>query len=42
MEGLNNKLKPAVRKWYSFRIFRAGESFLYYTLGGLLEPEFIK
>jgi transposase len=39
-EGLNNKLKLALRKSYGFRGFKVAETDLYHTLGHLPEPDF--
>jgi transposase len=39
VEGLNNKVKLAMRKAYGFRSEKAIETALYHQLGGLPEPE---
>jgi transposase len=39
VEGLNNKAKVAMRRFYGFRTFRILELALYRSLGQLPEPE---
>jgi transposase len=39
VEGLNNKAKVTMRKFYSFRTFRCLELALYHLLGKLPAPE---
>jgi transposase len=38
VEGLNNKAKLTMRKFYGFRTFRVLEIALYHALGKLPEP----
>ena len=40
VEGLNNKVKPVMRRSYGFRTKRAIEIALYHNLGRLPEPHF--
>ena len=39
VEGLNNKVKVTMRKFYGFRTFRITEMALYHSLGKLPEPK---
>ena len=40
VEGLNLKMKLAVRKTFGFRSFKVIETALYHQMGDLPEPEF--